>query len=356
MASRVTLNPGDSLYKFDLKSRIGSGGFGDVWLAHDRTISKDIAVKVLDEGITIDERLSEARIGNLLDHSNLVKMHYADVVQHKGVDLVIIAMDYHANGSTLSQLNAGNFIPMPKVISLITDILRGLEYLHELNLFHNDVKPGNVLIGSSNQGVLTDYGITCHSPTGKSVQPTKAYNLHMAPEVLDKNGINIHTDIYQTGLTAFRLLNGLGLVRDKLSSLGKAEYYKLVAAGKVILPKDFQPFIPKNLKTVINRAVNIDPAKRYKSAVEMRRALERLSYPGYWTTDASGDFIGSNDQYEFRFTERAQTLKMFEMIAYKKNKKSGRETKISKFSDKNLTYKQKEDLKRKLMQWVVTGL
>ena len=355
MSSPVTLSPGDSLYKFDLKGRIGSGGFGDVWLAHDKTISKDVAVKVLDQGITINERLTEARIGNRLDHDNLVKMHYADVVNHNGSDLVIIAMDFHANGSVLSELNSGNFMPIPRAISVVIDILRGLEYLHELNLFHSDVKPGNILIGDSKQGVLTDYGITCHSPSGIAVPPRNAYKLHMAPEILSNNGIDIYTDIYQTGLTAFRLLNGLGQVRDKFSKLGQNEYYKLVSAGKLILPNDYLPFIPKNLKTVINRAVNADPTKRFDSAVEMRRALERLSYPGSWSTDASGNYIGSNGEYEFRFEERAQNAKSFEITAYKKKISSGRETKISGFSQKNLTDKERNATKRDFMQWVVTG-
>jgi serine/threonine protein kinase len=355
MATPVTLNPGDSLYKFDLKNRIGSGGFGDVWLAHDKTISKDVAVKVLDQGITINERLIEARIGNQLDHDNLVKMHYADVVQHNGSDLVIIAMDFHANGSVLSELNSGNFIPIPRAISLVADVLRGLEYLHELNLFHSDVKPGNILIGYSNQGVLTDYGITCHSPTGTAVHPRDAYKPHMAPEILSNSGINIHTDLYQTGLTAFRLLNGIGLVRDKFNKLGESDYYKLVAAGKVIRPNDYQPFIPKNLKTVINKAANVDPTKRFDSAVEMRRALERLSYSGYWTTDPRGRFVGYNDQYEFRFEERAQTPKSFEVTAYKKKISSGRETRIGTFSQRNLTAKEREATIRGFMQWVVTG-
>ena len=110
MPPHVPLNTGDRLYKYELQARLGGGGFGDVWLAHDHSISRDVAVKVLATNVTIDERLQEARIGNHLDHQILVKMHYADVVQHNGVDIVIIAMDYHVNGSIMNGVNAGNFM------------------------------------------------------------------------------------------------------------------------------------------------------------------------------------------------------------------------------------------------------
>jgi serine/threonine protein kinase len=352
---RVQIKSGQIIYKYELKQTIGSGGFGDVWLAVDHTISRKIAVKILAEGVAIDERLQEARIGNHLNHANLVKMHYADVVQHNGTDLVIIAMDYHENGSILSRVNTGNFLPIPDVIRFMCDILRGLEYLHELNLYHNDIKPKNILVGASNQGVLTDYGITCHSPNGMPVQPRSAYKLHIAPEILNSNQINIQTDIYQVGLTAFRLLNGIGYIRDKFNTFGERTYNKLVKDGKLVLASDYQPFIPRNLKSVINKAIHIDPANRYKSALEMRRALERLSYPGCWTTDSCGSFIGHSRRYTYRFEEQALTAHTFEFIAFKKFEDSGRETKISVYSNKNVTRKQKEILKRKFMQWVVTG-
>ncbi len=355
MPPQVQINPGDSIYKYFLQKSIGGGSFGDLWLAHDQTISRDVAVKVLAQGVTIDERLQEARIGNHLEHPNLVKMHYADVVQYNGIDLVIIAMDYHANGSILSRVNAGNFMPIPDVIGFMADILRGLEYLHELNLYHNDIKPNNILIGDTNQGVLTDYGITCFSPNGQPVQPRNWYKLHIAPEILNSNQINVQTDIYQVGLTAFRLLNGIGYIRDKFNALGEHEYYQLVKKGKVIQSNDYQPFIPRNLKSVINKAVHVEPDKRYQSAVEMRRALERLSYPGYWTCDPTGAYIGYNKKYKFRYEINPRGSRLFDFVAYKTNISSGRETQIGDYISKKITIKEVRVKMSKFMQWVVTG-
>lgn len=355
MPPTVPLKMGDLLYKYELRTRLGEGGFGDVWLAHDHSVSRDVAVKVLASNVTIDERLREARIGNHLDHQNLVKMHYADIVHHNGINIVIIVMDYHSNGSIMNGLNAGNFMPIPDVIRFMVDILRGLEYLHELNLYHSDIKPQNILIGNSYQGVLTDYGISCHSPAGCAAPHRGFYKLHAAPEVLQDGRVSVHTDIYQVGITAFRLLNGLGTIRDKFDRLGESDYYQLVQQGMVIQSGDYLPFIPRNLKSVINKAVHVDPANRYQSAVEMRRGFERLSFPGYWTCNPSGGFVGHNANHEFRFEEQPKGAKLFDFTAFKKNKSTGWETRIGKYSTKNAPRKQFDNAKRNFMQWVVTG-
>ena len=71
----VALTPGMNLYKYQLVSKIGAGGFGEVWLAHDLAVQREYAVKVLRPSVSVDERLREAQIGNRLEHNNLVYVH-----------------------------------------------------------------------------------------------------------------------------------------------------------------------------------------------------------------------------------------------------------------------------------------
>ena len=145
------------------------------------------------------------------------------------------------------------------------------------------------------------------------------------------------------------------MIHDKFNSLGETGYYQLVQQGKVVQPEDYLPFIQRSLKSVINKAVHIDPSSRYQSAVEMRRALERLGYPGYWTCDSSGRFLGHNANYEFRFEEQPKGAKLFDFTAFKKSKTTGRETRVGEYSTKNVHRKQSEEAKRNFMQWVVFG-
>ena len=92
------LSPGDQLYKYRLVSKIRNGTFGDVWLAEDQAVGYTYAVKILKPGITIDEGLREAHIGHVLNHSNVVRVHQADVISLNNHDRVVIAMDYMPNG------------------------------------------------------------------------------------------------------------------------------------------------------------------------------------------------------------------------------------------------------------------
>ncbi|WP_171208877.1 MULTISPECIES: protein kinase [unclassified Ruegeria] len=168
MASKFNADPGDNVYKHTLKSKLGGGNFGEVWLAHDDALDQDFAVKLLDPSTTsIHSELQEARVGHKMDHDNLVKVHGADVVNFKGKQVVTLSMDYLPNGSALGLVNSGNFIPLGDAVRIIIDTLRGLEYLHELDIYHNDIKPQNILLGENGEAKLTDYGISAQAKGGK---------------------------------------------------------------------------------------------------------------------------------------------------------------------------------------------
>lgn len=354
MPSKILFNPGETLYKYELKNYIGGGEFGQVWLAHDLTISRDVAIKILDNTLApVADHLKEAQFGNKLAHQNVVKVHYADVVSISGdINTVIIAMDFHSNGSTLNHLNSANFMPLGKSIHLAVDILRGLEYLHEQNLFHNDIKPSNILLGTKNEGILTDYGISCISQKLKPAEAPNSYMLHRAPETVESNQISVLTDIYQVGMTLFRLINGVGFIKDQANRLGVREFEHLKIQGKVPNPKDYQPFVTRRIKTIINKSVKAIPGERYQSALEMRRALEALSLVGYWTTDASGNYIGHQDNKTFTFESR-EKRKGISFSAFKENLNSGKKIRIASYSANSLSKNELKAQKQKFMQAVV---
>ena len=236
--------PGAQIYKYNLISQLGQGQFGQVWLANDLALQRQYAVKILNPGVPVDKRLREAQIGHTLSHNNLVRVHQADVQQHGGDYIVIIAMDYLPDGSVTGLANPAYFLPLPEVLRIAKDILQGLEYLHTNSFYHNDIKPENILIGPANQAMLTDYGIVGVSSGGQPVAAPGAYRLHMAPEVVTGGNINIQTDIYQTGLTLFRLACGVSHLRTKLCVLGWNNYCQSASDGKLVTLSDFPPISP----------------------------------------------------------------------------------------------------------------
>jgi serine/threonine protein kinase len=352
----ATLLRGMQVYKYTLKDRIGAGSFGEVWLATDNAVGQDYAIKILRPGIPVNERLREAHVGHRLMHNNLVRVHQADVVNIAGNDLVIIAMDYLPDGSITKLANPSGYIPLPEVIRIGIDILRGLEYLHRENFFHNDVKPENVLMGADRRGMLSDYGIVGISADGSPVPPPSTYMIHCAPEVVKHVGINAQTDVFQAGMTLFRMLVGLGVLRDKFAKLGETNYYQAICDAKLVKVSDFPAWVPSRLRRIVLKALNPNTADRYVSALEMRRDLEKLNYPGYWTVAASGEFVGHSRNHEFRFEQQKSASGRFNVVAFKKSKTSGRETRIAKYSSSGLIGVQSAKQIERFVQAVVEGI
>lgn len=330
--------PNQQIYKYELLNNIGGGNFGEVWLAKDKSIDSICALKLLYKNTgTVDERLLEAQIGNHLQHNNVVNIKYADVVRTEGLSepIVVIAMPFYRNGAVTSKVNSCNFIQTDLAVKCLIDVLRGLEYLHENGYYHCDIKPNNILIGDNGEYILSDYGITCYSPTLSAVQPRQCYLPHTAPETLSNSIYDIRTDIYQLGLTAFRLFNGIAEISSSFLS-DRAAFEKSVLEGKVVSNAKYQPYVPKKIRRIITKAISANPDDRYQSALEMRRALEQVSLKGYCTSNAKGEVEVVVGHITYRYSLIPTRDKLFDVVVYQKNQNSGRETIARRYCSKGL--------------------
>lgn len=338
----------EQIYKYILTKYIGGGHFGEVWLANDVSLNNMCALKLLPQSdTTIDERLLEAKIGNRLTHTNVVNIKYADVIQY-GDDnrsVVAIAMPFYKNGSILSKLNSLNFLNTATAIKCLTDILRGIEYLHESGYYHCDIKPNNILVGDSGEYIISDYGITCYSPSHTAVEPRNCYLPHISPETIKRHVYDARTDIYQLGLTAFRLINGISEIKsDFLADMNCFE--SSILDGKVVTDSKYQPFVPRKIRRIINKAVSVNPDNRYQSALEMRRALEQLSLKGDCTSDENGNVVIISGGKEYRYSIVPISDKTSNFIVMQKNIKTGRETRATKYCFNSV---KNTDIKKKIL-------
>ncbi len=226
--------------------------------------------------------------------------------------------------------------------------------LHCNGIYHNDIKPSNILIGNFGQAQLADYGISGVDATAQSlsITPKNAYKIHRAPETASKIPvINPQTEVYQVGVTAFRLLNGISLVKDDFLNMSETDFNNFKAIGKLPRKSDHLQFIPRSLKAVVNKALVVDTNNRFKTALEMRRRLENLAFSVCWTCDNAGELIGEGQKYTYSLQETNSGKNKFHLECLKKSKSSGRETRISRFCGKNLSFAELNKLKGTIFQW-----
>lgn len=348
--------PGNQCYKFTLQTLLSNPATSqtDVWLAQDQATQTNVALKILDNRFgAVPQRLFEAQFGARLRHVNLCEVVGADVftwpTSPNGapiqVEYVAIGFRYQPKGTCSSLMVGPGVLPVDTVHRLLLDVLSGLQYLHEQGWQHNDIKPANILIGAHDEFMLTDYGIAWAPNMG--IVNTSCYAPHIAPESVQghpgayapNHQPTAQTDLYQLGVMAYRLLNGVSLIRqtfDQMNAAGQRhKFYEMVVNGQIPDRSAYHPTVPKRLRQIVNRALSLNPADRYSSALEMRRDLERLHYPHVWRFDATGDLFLTKDGVEHRI-ERSQSGAKH-TVRLVKQFPSGHKKRPSEFSKTDMT-------------------
>jgi serine/threonine-protein kinase len=263
---------------FDFKKRLGSGHFGEVWLAVDTGLNYECALKCIppDKIINKDNFYQEAQILKAAEHPNIVKVTETGELEDKRIYVV---MEYLQQGS-LEDEASGGYVYLSRARRLMVDVLRGLEYAHSKDIIHRDIKPANIMIGNASEGKLSDFGLALQDLASIDLTSVKKYQylLHLAPEVRKFNDYTKLSDIYACGMTMYRLVNGDSF----LPPISPRDARNLAILGKFPDRNKYRDFITKQLKALINRALSVNPNERYQSAVEMRHALEQIAIHADW--------------------------------------------------------------------------
>lgn len=266
---------------FDLKKRLGSGHFGDVYLCDNTMLAHVSALKVVPiDPATSNAPILEAQLLNLSQHAHIVKVRSAAVWQDSsGNDYLLIEMEYVPGGSLEDAIKKE--ISLGELVSLMKNVLFALDHAHP-NVIHRDVKPANILLGGGGQ--LSDFGIAMVASTGASVSNLQ-YVLNRAPECFPPSSkFDVATDIFAAGLTLFRALNLITNWKGRLLSTftNPPGVISRMQAGTVLEGLGFHPRVPKPLQKIVKRACAKDPSKRYPTAAAFRDALEGLVLARDW--------------------------------------------------------------------------
>ena len=261
--------------RFRPERMLAQGGFGAVWLAHQISLSRPAAVKILrfdlpDNSDARERFLHEARITAALAHPAVVRVLDHDV--EAGVPW--IAFEY-VEGRNL----AGYLVEMepswPGALQAVLQIARALELAHGQGILHRDIKPENVLEASPGQWKITDFGIAkwiidneIKTPTGV-VMGTPTY---ISPEQVAGRPAGVRSDLYSLGVLAFESLVGRPPCVDQHLALLLDKHLRAERPA----PSQFRPGLPAEVDDAVRRWIALDPLVRPDSAAAMGDEIERL--------------------------------------------------------------------------------
>jgi hypothetical protein len=260
------------LGRYRVERLLGEGAHGRAYLARDATLQREVVVKAVGThalgGKAARMLLREARLAGSLRHPNVVAIH--DV--QEGPDEAIIVMEYADGGSLFGLLRRRGRLGMPEASDVLEQVLAGLEAAHAKGIVHRDIKPENILLTRSGVVKLADFGVARDvrpDATGVTQGPMGTL-LYMAPEQVRGLEVDARADLYAAAVVFHQALTG----RFYLRIAGKDDFQvrQLILRGAPRLDLAGQPAWVEGF---LAKALAKDPAKRFASAAEMRRALRR---------------------------------------------------------------------------------
>ncbi len=266
---------GQQFGNYRLVRLLGTGGFASVYLGqHVRIASQQAAIKILHLfGVDAQAFQQEAETTASLDHPHIVRLLDFDL--HQGT-MPFLIMGYAAQGSLRNRHPKGTPLPLTTVIQYTKEIASALQYAHDNNIVHRDIKPENILIGRRDELLLSDFGISVLSKTGRT-SLEGSYNIggtaeYMAPEMF-RGKPEKASDQYALGIVAYEWLSGTPpFTEGNPIQLGFQHTHEEVPQLRKKLPS-----LAPRLEAVVMRALAKDTKDRFPSIQAFADALEEAS-------------------------------------------------------------------------------
>lgn len=264
---------------------LARGGMAVVFIGYQRTLKRQIAVKVLPKNDLNQHKIEsfqiEAEAAAILSHPNIIQIYEVGDTD----DFLFFTMQF-VQGATLSKilrntqkrpLPTRRILPVKQTVDIIIQVLDALDYAHCQDIIHLDIKPGNIMVEKhTNRPLITDFGIARVMRGQVNQGQTAAGSpLYMAPEQIINAQVNGRTDIYAAGIMLFQMLVA-ALPMLPFDSHESLLEHKLLNEDGIFLqqPSEINPALSKDMDKIIQQATAYKPEKRYATCREFIKDLK----------------------------------------------------------------------------------
>src|SRR3954470_644168 len=284
---------GRSMSRYRIIQELGSGGMGVVYEAEDLRLHRRVALKFLSPELSRDPRVAaqlerEARAASALNHQNICTIH--DIDESDGERFIVMEL---LQGRPLGGLPRDKPLDPPAICDLARQIADGLDAAHRHGIVHRDVKPANVFVTADGTAKLLDFGlgravavprahdeldgparpVEPESIAGGLLQGTPAY---MSPERLQGERADARSDLFSLGCVVYEMTTG----RRAFIGEGLPAVLESVLTARPPLPSTLNPSIPAGLDRIIDKLLEKDPRRRYRSAADVAADFRTLAAAG----------------------------------------------------------------------------
>lgn len=269
------------LGEYILEKQIGKGGMGRVYLAHQESLDRKVAIKVLPKELASDQTFRlrferEAKMAANLVHPNVIQIYSYGI--EKGIPY--FAMEYVDGEDIAVKLKRGERFTIRQTISTVKDVAKALDAAHKRNMVHRDIKPSNVMIASDSSVKVMDFGLARAARVETAVTQkgiVMGTPPYMSPEQGKGEPLDIRSDLYSLGILFYELLSGQ--VPFKAETPTAVIYQHIYEKPKSL--REFNQDIPAELESVVMKMIEKAPKERFQTPAELIEVLTAFE------TDAS---------------------------------------------------------------------
>jgi serine/threonine protein kinase len=289
----MNIPAGTRIGRYEVRSKIGEGGMGEVYLANDQRLGRKVALKLLTENLKIDEQarkrfVQEARATSALNHPNIIAIYDVDSDEHRD----FIAMEY-VEGESLRNLLASGKVDVKRAVEFAAQAASALAAAHQMGVIHRDIKPDNLMITPTGLTKILDFGLakliekqrgaaglseftTAFMDAGNRARTSAGAIIgtvsYMSPEQARGENLDHRTDIFSLGVVLYEMLTG------ERPFAGKSVIDTLHA----IINQDpasiteINPQLPFEATEILSKALAKDAGERYQHAGDFELDLRRF--------------------------------------------------------------------------------